>query len=57
MGHLSSSVTGSSVGSPSSVAGTIPRKRVVLEAMTAEEIKLNKAMLQEISQRKRERLQ
>ena len=56
MGQFSSSVAGSSVGSPCSLAGTIPRKRVVMESMTSEELRLNKAMLQEISQRKRERL-
>ena len=50
MGQFSSSVAGgSSVGSPSSVAGTMPRKRVVMESMTPEELRLNKAMLQEIS--------
>ena len=57
MGQFSSSVAGSSVGSPTSVAGTLPRKRIVMESMTPEELRLNKAMLQEISQRKRERLQ
>lgn len=58
MGQFSGSVAGgSSVGSPSSVAGTMPRKRIVMESMTPEELRLNKAMLQEISQRKRERLQ
>ena len=55
MGQFTSSVPGSSIGTPS-VAGTIPRKRIVMESMTTEELKLNKAMLQEISQRKRERL-
>ena len=49
MGQFSSSVAGSSAGSPSSVAGTIPRKRIVMESMTAEELRLNKATLQEIS--------
>ena len=50
MGQFSSSVAGgSSVGSPSSVAGTMPRKRVVMESMTPEELRLNKAILQEIS--------
>ena len=57
MGQFTSSVAGSSVGSPSSVAGTMPRsKRIVMESMTPDELRLNKAMLQEISQRKRERL-
>lgn len=55
MGQFTSSVAGSSIGT-TSVAGTIPRKRIVMESMTPEELKLNKAMLQEISQRKRERL-
>ena len=47
---------GSSV-SPSSVGGiTIGRKRIQMEQLSPEEIKMNRAMLQEISARKRERL-
>lgn len=56
MGTLTSSVHGSSVGSPSSVVGSNPRKRVVMETMTAEELRLNRSIIKEISQRKKERL-
>ena len=44
MGQFTPSVAGSSIGT-TSVAGTIPRKRIVMESMTPEELKLNKAML------------
>jgi GH24 family phage-related lysozyme (muramidase) len=41
--------------SPSSVGGFTVRRRIAMESMTAEELRLNKQLLQEISQRKREK--
>jgi len=49
-----------SVLSPSSINGNglhSNRRRIAMESMTDEELRMNKQMLQEISQRKRERLE
>ena len=43
-----------STTSPSSVGG---RKRVTMEAMTNEELRLNKQLLQEVANRKKERME
>jgi hypothetical protein len=46
---------GSSVA-PSSVGGFTIRRRIAMESMTTEELRINKQLLQDISQRKRDRM-
>ena len=58
MGHIDKSNNGSVSLSPSSIGGaTTLRKRIQMETMTNEELKLNKQIIQEISARKKDRLE